>query len=415
MQEPTKPKYQIPSMNEINQIPYNGYKVVSTFTGCGGGCLGLRMAGFKTLWANEFIRAARDTYEANFPETIMDGRDIRRIKLEDILEKTGLERGQIDLLEGSPPCADFSMAGKRKGGIDTLEMCGWGRKKKYSDTYQQVDDLFYEFARILKELQPRVFIAENVRGLTLGHAAELLGSPQMGLFGQHEGTIYHTLVNCGYNVRYKVLNARHYGVPQNRERLIFIGTRLDLNIEPVYPIPLNYEYCVADALPWIKNLVQVNVFNQGDKITPSSKPSPTLKTEGFGGTASTYIEAEESLLPVELETDISKYAIGREWENIQEGQSSDKYFNLTKPALDKPCPTITQTIGGQTAASVVHPLEKRKFSTAELRRLSSFPDDFVLTGTFQQKCERIGRAVPPLMMYHIAKTIGEEILDKCKI
>ena len=391
-----KPEYKIPSMAEINKIEWNGYNLISTFSGCGGSCLGFKLAGFRTLWANEFVRAARDTYKANHPNVFVNSFDIRGLTGERILQEAGLKKGEVDILEGSPPCADFSMAGKRTGGLDTIEMRGWGKKKKYSDVYQQVDDLFYEFARILKELQPKVFVAENVKGLTIGHAAQLLGSPQTDMFGGHEDTIYHTLAGCGYNVRYKVLNARNFGVPQNRERLIFIGTRLDLHIEPVYPQPLGFEYCIADALPWIKK----------------TEPSPTLKTKGFGAGINTYIEAEESPLPVEPETNIARYAIGKEWDNIKEGGSSDKYFNLVKPFISKPSPTITQTCGHLSAASVVHPFEKRKFSTAELRRLSSFPDDFILTGQFQQKCERIGRAVPPRMMYYIACSIRDNILRK---
>lgn len=398
-----KPEYRIPLISEIEQIPFNNYNIVSTFSGCGGSCLGFKLAGYRVLWANEFIRAAGDTYRANHPSVILEDKDIRRITGQTILDAIGLEQGQVDVLEGSPPCADFSTAGKRSGGINTVKERVYGKTKKYSSTTQPVDDLFYEFARILKELQSKVFVAENVKGLTTGDAKLLLGSPQVDMFGRHEDTIYHTLVNCGYNVRYKVLNAKFYGVPQSRERLIFIGIRNDLKLEPVYPIALDYIYCVADALPWIKSIVQENLFGQGDKITPAVEPSLTIKSAGYGGTVKYHVEAN---------TSIEKYAIGAEWDKIEVGQRSEKYFNLVKPSLEKPCPTITQSCSNIGAASIVHPLEKRKFYVAELKRLSSFPDDFILTGNYQQQCERIGRAVPPLMMYHIAKTIKEQILDR---
>ena len=98
-----------------------------------------------------------------------------------------------------------------------------------------MDDLFFEYARLLKEIQPKVFVAENVKGLTMGSASNLLGSSQMGLFGDEQDTIYHTLVNCGYRVRYKVLNAKDFGVPQQRERLIFIGVRNDIDAQITFP------------------------------------------------------------------------------------------------------------------------------------------------------------------------------------
>jgi DNA (cytosine-5)-methyltransferase 1 len=120
---------------------------------------------------------------------------------------------------------------------------------------------------------------------------------------------------------------------------------------------------------------------------------------------------------VEAETDISGYAIGDEWDKLRPGEKSDKYFQLQKPSLDKPCPTITSPPNGtfshtapSGSAGVVHPTEKRKFSIAELKRICAFPDDFQLTGTYAQQWERLGRAVPPVMMYHIAKTVRDEIL-----
>ena len=129
-----KPAYAIPSMSEIAELEPNGFKVVSTFAGCGGSSLGYRMAGFRVLWANEFVDAARDVYALNArPGTIIDGRDIRNVTPEEILAATGLKVGELDLLDGSPPCASFSTAGKRSK--------GWGKVKQYSDTAQRSDDL----------------------------------------------------------------------------------------------------------------------------------------------------------------------------------------------------------------------------------------------------------------------------------
>ena len=157
-----KPIFKIPSMVEIEATPWNGFKVASTFSGCGGSCLGYRIAGYKVVYANEFIESARQTYKANHPNSFLDPRDIRKINADDILEKINLKKGELDLFDGSPPCAAFSIGGKREA--------GWGKEKKYSETTQRVDDLFFEYARILDGLQPKVFVAENVAGLVQGTA-----------------------------------------------------------------------------------------------------------------------------------------------------------------------------------------------------------------------------------------------------
>jgi len=348
-----KPPYLVPMMADIVAIPWNGFEAVSTFSGCGGSCLGYRMAGFRLLWSSEFIPAAAKVYKLNHPDVILDTRDIREVTPEDILQAVDRARGQIDLLDGSPPCASFSTAGKREA--------GWGKVKNYSDTKQRVDDLFFEFARILDGLQPKTFVAENVSGLVKGVAK--------GFFKE----ILAALKACGYKVKAKVLDAQWLGVPQMRQRLIFVGVRNDLPVEPSHPKPLPYRYSLRDAIPWITTVGSSN----------------------------------------EAETDISRYAIGAEWEKLNPGESSDKYFNLTKPAIDRPCPTVTQTGSHVPAASVTHPTEKRKFSIAELKRICAFPDDFQLTGSYSQKWERLGRAVPPVMMAAIATTVRDKVLTQC--
>ncbi len=394
--EMTKSPYRVPSMPEIEALPWNGYNVVSTFSGCGGSCLGYRMAGFKVRWASEFIPAAQEVYKLNHPDSILDKRDIRQVQPQEILDAIGLGVGDIDILDGSPPCASFSTAGKREA--------GWGKVKAYSDTKQRTDDLFFEYARILKGLQPKVFVAENVSGLVKGTAK--------GYFK----LILQELKDCGYNVKAKVLDAQWLGVPQMRQRLIFVGVRNDLQIEPAHPTPLDYRYSVRDALPWIIAQGDNGGFGSGGWQDTRTKPSETIGTgpqTGNGNFPPSLVEAE---------TDISKYAIGDEWERMKKpGTQSKRYFNLIRPALDSPCNTITQPPSGAfsptapfSSASVVHPTEKRKFSIAELKRICAFPDDFQLTGTYAQQWERLGRAVPPVMMAAIAKTVQMEILDKCK-
>ena len=185
-----KPKYKVPSMKEIENLKWNGYKVVSTFSGGGGSCLGYRMANYKVIYANEFVEEAQKTYKVNHPNSFLDTRDIRKVEGNDILNKLGLKRGEIDLFDGSPPCCAFSTAGSREK--------GWGEQRSYSDNKKQrVDDLFFEYARLIKELQPKVFIAENVSGLVKGKAK--------GYFK----IILKTLKECGYEVKASLLNGKY--------------------------------------------------------------------------------------------------------------------------------------------------------------------------------------------------------------
>jgi len=228
-----KPEYRVPLMSEIDAISWNGFNAISTFSGCGGSSLGYKMAGFKVLWASEFIPAAQETYRANHKGAILDTRDIRQVKPDEVLSAIGKKQGELDLMDGSPPCASFSTAGKREA--------GWGKVKKYSDTNQRTDDLFFEFARLLSGIKPKVFVAENVAGLVKGTAK--------GYFLE----ILAALKGCGYRVKCKVLDAQWLGVPQARQRTMFVGVREDLNIEPQHPSPLQYQYTLDDAISSLVN------------------------------------------------------------------------------------------------------------------------------------------------------------------
>lgn len=438
-----KPPYRVPLMAEINALPWNGFNAVSTFSGCGGSCLGYRMAGFKVLWSSEFIPAAQDAYRANASDyTVLDTRDIREVKPGDVLKATGLGMGEIDIFDGSPPCASFSTAGRREA--------GWGKEKKYSDTVQRVDDLFFEYARLLDGLQPRTFVAENVYGLVKGTAK--------GYFKQ----ILKCLKDCGYQVEARRLNASWLGVPQARQRIIFVGVRNDLGKPPVYPNPLPYQYTVRDALPWIAGqgdnggfgaggirdanvpsptigaspntgngnfpaskvvatqaqddnpsmVMQSHGWFPGRTVDLSNEPSPTVLTDGFGSPYFVHSRTENGVTvdpetgeTVTLGPRLPAYAV--EWKKLRMGEKSRRYLNLARPDPDEPMPTLVANSGSGTG---VHPMECRRLTIAELRRISGFPDDFVLTGTYAQRWERIGRAVPPVMMMHVSAAIRDQIL-----
>ena len=300
-------------MREIAALPWNGYKVASTFSGCGGSCLGYRMAGYRVVYANEFIPEAQRTYKENHPNSYLDGSDIRSLTPEMLLERAGVQRGELDLFDGSPPCSAFSSAGKREE--------GWGKVKAYSDGAQRVDDLFYEYARILEGVQPKVFVAENVSGLVKGTAK-------------------------GYFKR----------------------------IDPVHPKPFPYAYNVGDCLtppPSDTTAKELNRESETYRFWSQSKPGETLG-------------------------DACKRITGK-----------NSFLTHCKQSPNRPANTITQ--GTQ---QLYHWEEPRTLTLGELRRVGAFPDDFALTGSFQQQWERIGRAVPPLMMAQVAKTIEQEILSK---
>jgi DNA (cytosine-5)-methyltransferase 1 len=444
-----KPPYQVPLMTDIAALPWNGFTAISTFSGCGGSCLGYRMAGFKVLWASEFIPAAQEVYRLNHPGSILDTRDIRAVEPGEILEAIGLKAGELDLMDGSPPCASFSTAGKREA--------GWGKVKNYSDTKQRTDDLFFEYARILNGLQPKVFVAENVSGLVKGTAK--------GYFK----LILQELKDCGYNVKAKLLDAQWLGVPQMRQRIIFIGVRNDLGLEPVYPKPLTYRYSVREAIPWIVRQGDNGGFGGGGWQDAGQHPSGTIGTgaqAGNGRFPPALVEAqikqggknghssqrgEIDNLAALAPTIIAGGGSGQFEVETRAYRDKRGAFGNDGDITDQPAPTVlSDSIGthwvvepesgwnavtgaerefgpndvvptimthGRGQSGLVYKAgltEKRKFTIAELKRICAFPDDFQLTGTYSQQWERLGRAVPPVMMAAVAQVIRDEILCKLK-
>jgi site-specific DNA-cytosine methylase len=224
-----KPPYRVPLMAELATYPWNGLKVASTFSGAGGSCTGYRMAGYRVVWANEFVPVAQESYRANWPDSILDGRDIHQVQAAEILAATGLAEGELDLFDGSPPCQAFSSAGKREK--------GWGEAKRYEHGAEQCNEtLFGEYVRLVKGLKPRVLVAENVSGLVKGMAK--------GWFID----VMKALKACGYCVSARLLDAQWLGVPQARQRIIFVGVREDLKRQPAHPRPLSYCYSVREGV-----------------------------------------------------------------------------------------------------------------------------------------------------------------------
>jgi len=344
-----KPLYSVPSVKAIARRKKT-FKVVSTFSGCGGSCLGYEMAGGQVVWASEFDANARECHAANFKQCEMDSRDIRDVQANDVLEAIGMEQGQIDVFDGSPPCQTFSTAGKR-------------------DMTDQRSDLFLEYARLLGGLKPKVFVAENVFGLIKGKA--------IGYFK----LILRELKSKGYQVACRVLDAQWLGVPQRRQRCIFIGVRNDLKLEPRFPAPLPYRYSVAEACPWLMERLGVTVKqtigNTNFKPTFGSinEPHAPIMT-GPNGSSGQIVCADQI--------------------QCQSGAFPKTYSPASVPA---PVVVAGRTVEMKAAG------RRRKFTIAEVKLICSYPDDFVLVGSYAKQWARLGNSVPPVMMYHIATSV----------
>ena len=343
-----KPPYAVPSVKEIRSLPWNGLKVASTFSGCGGSCLGYRMAGFQVVYANEWDKNARESYILNHGASI-DPRDIRDIKPDEVLKAVRMRPGELDVLDGSPPCQGFSTAGSR-------------------DLSDSRNNLFWEYARLLKGIQPKAFVAENVSGMVKG--------TMKGIFLEVLGE----LKACGYRVRCRVLDAQWLGVPQVRKRVIFVGFREELEIEPSYPAPLPYRYSVQDACPWIAQCIRDESY--GWEKDQTEVPSATIRS-GRTGTESVAVYERGEKKP------------GSNW------NPHNKTFN------NKPCGTIPAFV--DDCFQVKSGTKKRKFTIPEVKRICSFPDDFQLAGSYAQQWARLGNSVPPRMMEKIAACVRDQL------
>ncbi len=192
-------------------------RVVSLFAGCGGSSLGYGMAGYRELLAVEWDADAAATFRLNFPDVPVHQGDIHGLSVEECLRLAGLQEGELDVLDGSPPCQSFSTAGKRRMGDER----GW---------------LWREYVRLLRGLRPRAFVMENVWGMVKGKMKLVFSE------------CVREMKASGYAVRCALLDAKWFGVPQSRRRLIWVGLRDDVAAEPSHPAPERAWLSVNDAL-----------------------------------------------------------------------------------------------------------------------------------------------------------------------
>lgn len=377
----------------------NKFNVISTFAGGGGSSTGYRLAGGKILCVNEFVEEAQNTYRENYPDTIILPGDIKELSGKDFLDAAGISEGELDILDGSPPCSAFSVAGKLSHnsveeervdlwGNVTVEKVsgkhsdGWGQSKNYSDgkMVENIEDLFFEFLRVVEEIKPKVIIAENVKGLTVGEAKSYFNK------------ILNAFETIGYEVCARVLDSRYYGVSQTRTRVIFIAVREDvvekvgldfMTLSSVFPRPSQTVIPVKD--------VMIGLQYDKDEVD--------YLTEKFTNTA--YWKQTGSKMPVDPEKVLS----GCDY------HPKGHHFNLKRVSQYAPSPTITAMGSADTTAGAFHWIEPRKLTLGELKRIMSLPDDFKLTGKWNQRAERCGRMVPPLMMKSIAESVYKNILE----
>ena len=363
----------------------NKFTVISTFAGGGGSSTGYRLAGGNILCVNEFVEEARNTYKENYPNTPILSDDIIKLSGQEFLDVTGLGVGELDILDGSPPCSAFSMAGSVSHGKGNTHKDAFGKTKGYSDIKEvsNIEDLFFEFLRVADVIKPKVIIAENVAGLTMGEAK------------QYFNKIQNTFEKIGYDVCAKVLNSAYFGVPQTRSRVFFIGVRSDItlqigltfmNIESIFPTENKSMVILKDAL---------------NNLEYDDEEVKTL-TEKFTNTA--YWKDTGSKMPLNPD----KVLTGCDF------HPKGHHFNLKRVSLEKPAPTLTAMGSNDTTAGAFHWNEPRKLTIGELKRIQSLPDDFVLTGKWNQQSERIGRMVPPLLLKSIADSVYENVIKEYK-
>ena len=367
----------------VNASNQNKFNVISTFAGGGGSSTGYRLAGGKILCINEFVEEAQNTYRENYPDTPILPGDIKELSGKDFLDIANIGVGELDILDGSPPCSAFSVAGKLSHSRDGKHSDGWGQTKNYSDgkMVENIEDLFFEFLRVADDIKPKVIIAENVKGLTIGEAKEYFNK------------IQNTFEDIGYDVVAKVLDSRYFGISQTRTRVFFIGVRNDITekaglnfmtIGNVFPQEL------PDVVPLKDALIGLEYDEEEVKYL----------TEKFSKTA--YWRDTGS----KMEIDPPKVLTGMDY------HPKGHHFNLKRVSQYQPAPTLTAMGSNDTTAGAFHWAEPRKLTLGELKRIQSLPDDFKLTGKWNQKSERIGRMVPPLMMKVIADSVYNKILKE---
>jgi DNA (cytosine-5)-methyltransferase 1 len=366
---------------------------ISLFAGAFGLDLGMEQAGFHTVNVVEIDPDAVKTIALNRPHLFECAvpRDIQQVSSQTLLEQAGrvlgigrsLRAGEVDIVTGGPPCQPYSTAGKR-GSIGDPR-----------------GSLFMDFIRIVEEVQPRFFVMENVRGLLSApirhrpHHQRGLGFPPLEpdeMPGSALQIVLAEMKRIGYEVNYGLLNAADYGVPQVRERVIFIGSRDGQSV--TLPLPIYSEKGIRGLPKWLtlKHALEELVDTQPEYIPYSQSRIKYLRLLKAG--------QNWRHLPDELK----KEAMGGAYKS-----GGGKVGFYRRLSWDKPSPTVT-TSPHQKATDMCHPEQLRPLSVRESARIQTFPDDWIFYGSTASKYRQIGNAVPVLL----AKAIGEYLHKRLK-
>lgn len=331
--------------------PVRQFNSIELFAGGGGLALGMSLAGFHHVLLNEFETAACKTLKTNKPEwNVIEG-DVRHIDFTPL-------RGKIDFLSGGFPCQAFSYAGKGAGFNDTR------------------GTLFFELARAVKEIQPKVFMGENVKGL-ISHEN-----------GRTFETIKNTIAELGYTlVEPRVLRAIMYQVPQKRERLILIAIRNDIaqNVEFHWPTPYHEVLTLRDAL--YKSVIYENDVPVSEGAQYPEKKKRVLAMVPQGG--------DWRNLPEE----VAKDYMGGSWLLGGGKTGMARRLSLDEPSLTLTCSPC------QKQTERCHPLETRPLSVREYARIQTFPDNWVFQGSMSDKYKQIGNAVPVNLAWAVGRSL----------
>jgi len=321
-------------------------RVVELFAGAGGLALGLENAGLTCNLLVEIDKNACATLSNNRPEWNVSCSDITGINFKNI---------HADIVAGGFPCQAFSYAGKRMGFEDTR------------------GTLFYQYARAIQEIQPKVILAENVRGLEKHDQGRTLQ------------TMLNTLNELGYNVAYRVLHAQYLDVAQKRERLVIIGMRKDLSGHIAFPREKNYTVSVREVL---KNVP----VSDGQKYTEKKKAIMQHIPEG-GYWRDLPVKLQKSYMGASFYLTGGKTGMAR------------------RLAWDEPSLTLTCN-PAQKQTERCHPSETRPLTVREYARIQSFPDDWKFTGSTAAQYRQIGNAVPVNMGFHIGRALIATLTKK---
>ena len=377
------------------------FNYITFFAGGGGSSCGYKLAGGDCLFMSELQQVAVDDYLANFPETPHHScADIRDVTGKQIMEMTGLKVGELDILDGSPPCPPFSMSGTKQK--------GWGQEKTaYGTKQKNIEDLTWEQIRIAKEMQPKVIVCENVKGLTMEYARE------------HLQRMVNDFEECGYTTVYKVLKGQFHGVPQKRERVFIVSVRNDvlddiglpfmLLENTIFPEPEETMSTIEDAISDLKQNNE-NAVEAIELCDAMKKGAKYKWLKRLPKNPDRVVSVGDDVVGPWYDKVI---AHRKKWgKSIPEKKHS--FYQSRRVPWNQASHTLSEQ-GLQTSLAVhLHPEEDRVFTTKESARIMTLPDDYIFTGTLNQNLARIGLMVAPICMYYLAKNIEENILTPYK-